>query len=347
MELTKAWLNRQIFSADIKDLDNAKQTLDEIMDVISICNRNTTIDSSCPFDKFPIERRKSSVKYKLPIQKTTDSVLLDFVRKSKTTVDERNKKSEIIFEMPYTPTRRFHLAVVLQSNSYLAMLKGAPEELIQNCSWIKGDNDTKEVIDANVLAEFEANYEQLSSEGNNCIGFASMEIVLDGDVDSNYEYLLESKQWCFLGMLSISEPVLSDIENAVKRADQAHIRLFLLSNDHPTNAQALAHQIGFYNQNSTASTTSFSSMESLNTSSSSYDVSNKSTKSLSMPIVIYGDHFNGMSQQEWTSVLKHKHIIFSRVDSTQKLELIKVSGPKKIHIHIENFQYGYKNKNNR
>lgn len=159
--------------------------------------------------------------------------------------------------------------------------------------------------------------------------------VNEKSMETICESLLDSQKWCFLGMTAIVEPILTGVEAAVKRADQARIRLFLLTNDHPTNAETLARQIGFYNQNISISTTSFCSMESLNTSSTSYEHSEKSSGSLSMPIVLHGNNLDAMSEQEWTAVLKHRHIIFSRITACQKMELIRVSTTTFIKYYIE------------
>jgi magnesium-transporting ATPase (P-type) len=153
-----------------------------------------------------------------------------------------------------------------------------------------------------------------------------LEYFEDLPLDSLYENLLKSKKFCFLGMAGIVEPPLIGVEAAVLRAEQAGIRLFLVTGDHPRNAEVLARQIGFYNQNSTISTTSFGSLESLNTSSTSYEMSDKSSGSLvQLPIVLHGDNLNEMNEQEWSVILKHRRVIFARITPVQKVELIKAS----------------------
>lgn len=144
----------------------------------------------------------------------------------------------------------------------------------------------------------------------------------DMNFDYSYENLLQSRKWCFLGMAAVVEPPLPNIEAAVKQAEQAKIRLFLITNDHPTSAEYLARQVGFYNKNSAASTISFSSMESLSTSSTSYAISDKSSGSLSMPIVVDGGNLDRMTNNDWSMLLKHRHVIFARTTAAQKLQLI-------------------------
>jgi sodium/potassium-transporting ATPase subunit alpha len=144
----------------------------------------------------------------------------------------------------------------------------------------------------------------------------------DMDFEYSYENLLQSRKWCFLGMAAVVEPPLPNIEAAVKKAEQAKIRLFLITNDHPTSAEYLARQVGFYNQSSTISSVSFSSLESINTSSTSYATSDKSSQSLSMPILVHGENLDQMNSNDWSMLLKHHHVIFARTTAAQKLQLI-------------------------
>lgn len=88
--------------------------------------------------------------------------MADFVQQSGHSIDERNSKFELVFELPSTSNRRFHLSVVKQKpldeideDIYTAVLKGTPEELIQNCSSLRTDNNETELINTELLSEFE------------------------------------------------------------------------------------------------------------------------------------------------------------------------------------------------
>lgn len=64
MELTKMWLNRQILSveeASVITSNASNTTLHQIMDIISVCNPNASIDSTSPFDEVAIEGCKHGV----------------------------------------------------------------------------------------------------------------------------------------------------------------------------------------------------------------------------------------------------------------------------------------------
>jgi magnesium-transporting ATPase (P-type) len=115
--------------------------------------------------------------------------------------------------------------------------------------------------------------------------------------------------------------------DAIQKAEQARIRLFIVTGDHPSTAEALAHQIKFSGQPSPASSAAFGSIESLDTSATSFEMSESlscnAAATQNVP-VIHGDRLGDMSDQEWTSVLKNRRIIFARTSPMHKTELIKV-----------------------
>ncbi|KAI6184277.1 Cation-ATPase-C domain-containing protein [Aphelenchoides bicaudatus] len=338
IKLTTLWLNRQILKLNKSQLKSEErtanqQTLNDICDVISVCNRITdNFEDPTEHKKKKFRFNSAKKQYQQPAIQTKNSILLDFVEKSGQGIEERCDKFEILFELPFSINRRFHLVVLrkLQSEDEFenaecfAVLKGGPELLIQGCTSIRTGEESSEILDEEMLNEFETHYAKLISEGHSCIGFATMELDSFEDIDYEYYYenLLQSKRWCFLGMAAVVEPPLSNIETAVKKAEQARIRLFLITNDHPSSAEYLARQVGFYNQNSAVSSTSFSSMESLNTSSTSYATSDKSSGSFSLPIVVHGESLDQMTNQDWNAILKHRNVIFAQTTAAQKLQLI-------------------------
>lgn len=254
--------------------------------------------------------------------------------------------NDIIFEVSSSASRPIHLAILRKTSPdsvlerrALAVMKGHPDDLLQLCNSIQTNDGIKEPLNEEIFDAFEvtsnnihkylyfqANYSKLTADGNILIGFASMELdyAEEANIDEQYGKLLETKRWGFLGMAAIVEPLLPGVEAAVKRAEQARIRIFLVTNDHATNAEFLARQVGFYNQNSLSSSSAlFGSTESLNTSSASYTTSEKSSGSLSIPIIVHGENLSKMTSQDWANVLKHRHVIFARTTAAQKLELIK------------------------
>lgn len=87
------------------------------------------------------------------------------MQKSEQTVDERCAKFDILFELPSSMNRRFHLSLLRKRQSddtfeeagCLAVLKGAPEDLIQECTSVRAENGSNERLTEELLDEFEVN----------------------------------------------------------------------------------------------------------------------------------------------------------------------------------------------
>lgn len=50
--------------------------------------------------------------------------------------------------------------------------------------------------------------------------------------------------WVFLGMSAIMDPPKDDTARAISQCKQAGIKVFMVTGDHPSTAQAIARQIG-------------------------------------------------------------------------------------------------------
>jgi magnesium-transporting ATPase (P-type) len=89
-----------------------------------------------------------------------DAALAEFIKKFKRP-DAHHDNFEVLYEVPLANSRRCHLVIVQQQNNndeeerYQLMVKGAPEEVIKNCSTIISSNGIPLPMDDDRLVEFE------------------------------------------------------------------------------------------------------------------------------------------------------------------------------------------------
>jgi magnesium-transporting ATPase (P-type) len=60
------------------------------------------------------------------------------------------------------------------------------------------------------------------------------------DVDLNG---FPSKNYCFIGLFSLKDPPRVDVPDSVLKVRRAHIRVAMITGDHPTTAKAIAKQV--------------------------------------------------------------------------------------------------------
>jgi sodium/potassium-transporting ATPase subunit alpha len=136
--------------------------------------------------------------------------------------------------------------------------------------------------------------------------------------------------WCFLGMAALYDPPRPDVIEAVRRSERAGIRLFMVTGDHPTTAEAIARQIGFCstpihtNSESSGISSEVSSnadTESAKTAAHS-DICVEGIPSDSLQ-VIHGDSLKHFTEEEMRRVISMRHAVFARTTPAQKTLLVK------------------------
>jgi len=98
----------------------------------------------------------------------------------------------------------------------------------------------------------------------------------------------------FLGLMAMIDPPKEGVKEAIEDAHKAHIRVFILTGDHPETAQAVGREIGL-------------------------PEAGKATP------VITGTELKEMEEKELKKVLqRNQSVIFARVDPEDKLQIVKV-----------------------
>jgi len=98
----------------------------------------------------------------------------------------------------------------------------------------------------------------------------------------------------FLGLMAMIDPPKEGVREAIEDAHKAHIRVFILTGDHPETAQAVGREIGLPEPGEATP-------------------------------VITGTELKEMDEKELKKVLqKNPSIIFARVDPEDKLQIVKV-----------------------
>ena len=139
-------------------------------------------------------------------------------------------------ELPFT-TERKYMATVVKSATGKTILyvKGAPEIIFGMCHNTAGV--TKQEIDAQLL--------EYQNQAMRTLGFA-YQVVEDGD-KTIADNKVVAQNLTFLGIVAISDPVRSDVPDAVKEVIDAGIKVKIVTGDTPGTAKEIGRQIGLWN----------------------------------------------------------------------------------------------------
>ena len=166
----------------------------------------------------------------------TEGALLLWLKERGADYAELREKASRIEELPFSTERKYMATVVKSSNGKTILyVKGAPEIIFGMCKNTFGV--TKAEIDAQLL--------EYQNQAMRTLGFAYQEL---GDKDvAIADGKVVATNLTFLGIVAISDPVRSDVPDAVKEVTDAGIKVKIVTGDTPGTAKEIGRQIGLWN----------------------------------------------------------------------------------------------------
>ena len=150
------------------------------------------------------------------------------------------KSNKVLYEQAFDSVRKRMSAVIKDEKGYLVYCKGAPEELIDVCSYasIKGKLVKLTSEDKDKIKDYCVT---MSSKGLRLLGFAMKNIdTLPKEGDMIEEDLT------FIGIMGIIDPPREEVKHAVNTCHEAGIRVIMITGDHKLTAQAIGKDLGIY-----------------------------------------------------------------------------------------------------
>jgi calcium-translocating P-type ATPase len=117
--------------------------------------------------------------------------------------------------------------------------KGAPLELLERCTAIRGADGDHPLTDAD-RAQVRATFERYAGQGLRVLGFAERHVAR---VEEGERELVES-HLTFIGLAALADPPRAEVADAVARCRRAGIRIIVVTGDHGLTATAIAREVG-------------------------------------------------------------------------------------------------------
>ena len=117
--------------------------------------------------------------------------------------------------------------------------KGAPLELLERCSDVRGADGDRPITDSERDA-IRATFERYAGRGLRVLGFAERHVEAGG---VSRRELAES-DLTFLGLAAMEDPPRPGVADAVANCRRAGIRIIVITGDHALTAEAIARQVG-------------------------------------------------------------------------------------------------------
>lgn len=268
MQVKSVYLNLSNTPSRQIDLKEKSDSFQKLFDIITLCNNASLINEP------------SGV---IAVGDPTETAMLLFAHQF-INVQEIRKIHKREYEIPFDSKIKKMITVNSFGSERLALLKGAPEILLKNCSMILLNGEGVQLT-PDKRYKIEQQINDYANAGGRIIALA-YKITASEIVESS---LLENG-YIFVGLINMYDPPRPGVTEAVSKCHQAGIKVLVFSGDHPLTVKSISQEVKI--------------------------VSDKD------PSIIMGDDINKMSHTELINILKLNDIVFARTSPAQKLRIV-------------------------
>jgi sodium/potassium-transporting ATPase subunit alpha len=252
----------------------------------------------------------------------SESALLKCVELSTGNATTWRNKNKKVCEIPFNSTNKYQVSIHETEEpsdpSYLLVMKGAPERILDRCSTIftKG----KEVpLDEKLREQFNQAYLELGGLGERVLGFCDYKLdpvkYPAGYPFNSDEVNFPVDGLRFVGLMSMIDPPRAAVPDAVAKCRSAGIKVVMVTGDHPITAKAIAKSVGIISEG-----TETVEDIALRRNIPVEQVNPRDAKAA----VIHGSDLRDMTQDQLKEILDyHTEIVFARTSPQQKLMIVE------------------------
>lgn len=153
-------------------------------------------------------------------------------------------------EFPFDSERKLMSVIVGHPGGRMICTKGAPDVLLGNCSYMLWEGGVVPCTPTLRQKVLEAN-ERMASGALRVLGMAYRELRTGENVDSEKE---AESQLIFIGLTGMIDPPRREVRDAIAVTRRAGIKTVMITGDHGTTAEAIAHQLGILQRGGTVLT---------------------------------------------------------------------------------------------
>ncbi|CAF4870130.1 unnamed protein product, partial [Rotaria sp. Silwood1] len=257
----------------------------------------------------------------------SEAALLKCVELSMGNVIKSRKTNRKVCEVPFNSTNKYQVSIHEMhtgneseddSWTYLLVMKGAPERILDRCSTIYIDGIDVEMNDY-WRAQFQRAYLDLGNLGERILGFSDLRLSRH-DYPKGYLFDEEEVNFPvdnlrFLGLMSMIDPPRAAALEAVAKCRSAGIKVIMVTGDHPITARATARAVGIISTNA----------ETVEEIAQRLDIpEDQVDPHEAKACIIHGNDLRNMSPDEIDALLRNNtEIAFARTSPQQKLIVVE------------------------
>ena len=181
----------------------------------------------------------------------TEAALMLWMHGNKQDYQSLREEAKVVEQLTFS-TERKYMGTLVQSPQMgrkVLYVKGAPEIVLQNCNRVAINGSYASV--ESCKASIEKQLLDYQNQAMRTLGFA-YQLVDDEQEKSFFEDgRLKDADLTFLGFVAISDPVRSDVPDAVQSCLNAGIDVKIVTGDTPGTAKEIGRQVGIWKESDT------------------------------------------------------------------------------------------------
>lgn len=222
----------------------------------------------------------------------TEGALVTMALKAGTDIAQLESDHPEVKEFQFDSGRKLMSSVRHIGNKTYVYVKGAPEEVLARCDhlWDHGHSRKLTAADTKRLADYNDRHAK-AARRNLALAYRVYNKKLklsDLRMDEVEQKLT------FLGIASMVDPVREEVPAAMRAAQQAHVKVSMVTGDYPATALAVAQQV---------------------------DLGGAQAQ----PVTVLGEELAGLHDSQILDLMERGGTVFSRVSPEDKLRLVEIA----------------------
>jgi Ca2+-transporting ATPase len=257
---------------------SSQEDLYKLCQVAALDNKATLVP--------PLDRKKSRW---TALGDSTDAALLVLAAKAGIQYKQELIQNPRVGMIPFESTRKMMTSIHKGTDGNLtAYVKGAGNELLSKCNLVYWNKQivpfTKELS-----KQIRNEIDKLARQAYRVLACAIRDLPKNSQ---KFDAKSVENKLTFIGLVAIYDPPRHDVPNAVQKAQNAGIRIIMMTGDHELTAEAIARKVGII-------------------TSKSY-------------VITTGYKLADMSDEELNKLLDVPDVVFARINPEQKLRIVRI-----------------------
>lgn len=228
MSVTLLNLIGNTYSVEGNTYQHLSKTAQKVVHISTVCNQS-----------FMEEKAEGQIVFR---GNPTDAALLKLGYGFGFSKSKFEKQNPMLDFMPFDYSLKLSAALVRDKDHGQFFVCGAPEEVLENCSYYSSDKSNsidKKELDISAVKKILKENERYAEKGYRILAVAYKDVSHNiKKIDRNFYGLV------FLGLVIISDPLRPTAKESVSKIEKAGLKPVLVTGDHANTAVNIAKQVG-------------------------------------------------------------------------------------------------------